>query len=429
VLVRGRLAVTVAAVAAGVAGVAGVAGGVAAGCSPGRSTHATIMVDAPVSLADQPLHIRVTGLVPHDEVTVGSQADDYRKRKWHAQARFAADGHGVIDLDRARATTGSYSGVDGMGLFWSMSPPDGNPDQQRYVPPSPDQQPTSGVQIAVTGHGRTLATRTLTRQWLAAGVTTRAVTLAADKVAGRLFLPPAGAVRHPPVLVFGGSEGGMSQTFTAALLASHGHPTLTVAYFHEPGLPATLRDIPLEYFATAARVLAGQPGVDPAHLIVMGYSRGTEAALLLAQDFPTLVHGAVLYAPSAVVHFGFPDISSNAWTLAGAPVPQIMIPVDHVSGPVLAVAGADDALWPSATAASLIMRNLDDVHDRYPHQALVYPHAGHGVGTFPYAAQGTSLVHPVTGTLTRLGGTRSGSATAQAQGWPKVLALLASLQP
>jgi dienelactone hydrolase len=309
-----------------------------------------------------------------------------------------------------------------------MNPPDGNPDQQRYSPPFPDLQPTFDVTITVTSNGRTLATRTLTRQWLATGVTTRAVTLAADKVAGRLFLPPAGPARHPAVLVFGGSEGGMSQTFTAALLAAHGYPSLTIAYFHEPGLPATLRDIPLEYFAAAARLLAGQPGVDPAHLIVMGYSRGTEAALLLAQDFPTLVHGAVLYAPTAVIHFGYPDTSSNAWTLAGAPVSQTTIPVDHVSGPVLAIAGVDDALWQSATAAPLIMRVLDDAHDRYPHQALTYPHAGHNVGTFPYAAEGTHLVQPVTGALVWLGGTRPGDAAAHAQSWPKVLALLASQQ-
>ncbi len=420
---RGRLAIAAVAIAVGMAG------GAVAACSPDASTHATIVVDAPVSLADQPLHMRVTGLVPHDRVTVGAQATDYNGKQWHAQAMFTADRHGVVDLDRARPTSGAYSGVDGMGLFWSMNPPDGDPDQQAYSPRFPDLQPTSGVAIAVTGHGRKLAARTLTRQWLAAGVTTKPVTLAADKVAGQLFLPPAGTARHPAVLVFGGSEGGISQTFTAALLASHGYPTLTIAYFREAGLPETLRDIPLEYFASAARLLANQPGVDPTHLIVMGYSRGTEAALLLAQDFPDLIHGAVLYSPTAVIHGGYPDTSSNAWTLAGAPVPQTMIPVDHISGPVLAIAGADDAVWQSATAAPLIVRNLDDAHDRYPHQALVYPHAGHNVGTFPYLAQGTHTVHPLTGTLISLGGTRPGSAAAQAQGWPTVLALLASLQP
>jgi hypothetical protein len=32
----------------------------------------------------------------------------------------------------------------------------------------------------------------------------------------------------------------------AALLASHGYPALTLGHFAAPGLPATLRDIPLE---------------------------------------------------------------------------------------------------------------------------------------------------------------------------------------
>jgi len=50
------------------------------------------------------------------------------------------------------------------------------------------------------------------------------------------------------------------------------------------------------------------------------------------------------------------------------------------------------------------------------------PDAGHNVGTFPYAAAGTSQVHPVTGTPILLGGTRPGAAAAQAQSWPEVLA-------
>jgi dienelactone hydrolase len=93
--------------------------------------------------------------------------------------------------------------------------------------------------------------------------------------------------------------GGLS---TASLLASHGYPTLAVAYFHAAGLPDSLKKIPLEYSATAARLLAKQPGVDPEDLIALGASRGTEATLLLAQNFPKLVHGAVLHAPGAKVN-------------------------------------------------------------------------------------------------------------------------------
>jgi dienelactone hydrolase len=162
---------------------------------------------------------------------------------------------------------------------------------------------------------------------------------------------------------FGGSEGGVSMRWTAALLASHGYPTLALGHFAMPGLPATLRDVPLEYFATAARLLAAQPEVDPAHIIAMGYSRGSEPAQLLAEDYPRLIHGVVVYSPSSVVNQGF---GGDAWTKDGKPIPQGSIPPDHLSGPLLAIAGADDALWPSPTYVNGIIGDLraDTVVDR-----------------------------------------------------------------
>jgi hypothetical protein len=49
------------------------------------------------------------------------------------------------------------------------------------------------------------------------------------------------------VLEFGGSEGRLSGSgrLIGAALASAGYPTLDIAYFGEPGLPATLTDVPL----------------------------------------------------------------------------------------------------------------------------------------------------------------------------------------
>ncbi|WP_329285479.1 acyl-CoA thioester hydrolase/BAAT C-terminal domain-containing protein [Streptomyces sp. NBC_01455] len=72
-----------------------------------------------------------------------------------------------------------------------------------------------------------------------------------------------------------------------------------------------------------------------------------------------------------------------------------------------------------------IVEELDACGNRYPHHALIYPHAGHGVGTFPYLAAGTR--YPLTGREIDLGGTRAGNAAAQEAGWHRVLALLASL--
>ena len=93
----------------------------------------------------------------------------------------------------------------------------------------------------------------------------------------------------------------------AALLAARGYPSLALAYFKAPGLPQTLRDIPLEYFTSALEVLRAQPGVDPDHVLVAGDSRGGEAALLLGAHFPQLVNGVIAGVPSSVVHPGGAD--------------------------------------------------------------------------------------------------------------------------
>ncbi|MCX5214560.1 acyl-CoA thioesterase/BAAT N-terminal domain-containing protein [Kitasatospora sp. NBC_00240] len=370
------------------------------------------------------MHLRVTGLAADDEVTVASAATDYAGKEWQGHALFRADADGAVALDSAVPLSGTYRGADGMGLFWSMDPPTGNPDQSAFVPIYPELKHSYDVRITVTAHGRRLATRTLSRQFVADGVSTRTLTLAMDQVIGELFLPPAGAPGHPAVLVFGGSEGGNSQKYTAALLASHGYPALALGYFALPGLPATLHDIPLEYFATAARLLAAQPGTDPAHVVAMGYSRGSEAALLLGENYPALIHGAVVYSPSAQVNPGLPG-GGNAWTKDSRPIAQETIPLGQVSGPVLALAGADDLLWPSPMWTRQINQELAAANDSRPHEELIYPNAGHGVGTFPYLPAGTRTVNPTSGRLDDLGGTRAGNAAAQSAGWPKVLALLA----
>ncbi len=254
-------------------------------------------------------------------------------------------------------------------------------------------------------------------------MTHRVLTPEVDGVAGELFSPPAGAVRRPGVLLLGGSEGGVGRRHDAALLASHGYPSLALGYFGMPGLPAVLRDIPLEYFVTAAQLLRAQPGADPDRVVVNGYSRGAEAALLLAGKYPGLVRGAVLYAPNDTVVPGFPE-GGAAWTIGGEPVPRTAIAVDRVAGPVLAVAGGEDRVWRSAVQAQRIMQRLDDAKVTVPHQALIYPDAGHGVGSFPYLPAGVAQADPAGGVVRSRGGTRAADAAARSDGWPKVLAFL-----
>ncbi|MFI5693273.1 acyl-CoA thioesterase/BAAT N-terminal domain-containing protein [Kribbella sp. NPDC051586] len=397
-----------------------------AGCSSGGSDHAVVSVDQSVTSADQQVHLKVTGLRPNKPVSVAADAVDRAGKTWHGEATFTADDHGTVSLDTAKPTGGSYSDVDGMGLFWSMDPADGDPDAQSYGPPLENGRPVEKLEISASRDGNRLASTTVVRQWIASGVKATPLTMARDKLTGAYVAPKADGSKHPAVLYFGGSEGGIPPMSIPYLLASHGYPVLAVAYFHAPGVPADLRNIPVEYFATAARWLDQQPGVDSAHVVVMSASFGTEAALLVADHFPSLVQGAVLFAPGASGMPSFPHPGAAAWTYQGRPVGLDPIPVDGIDGPVLAVAGSADAAWASQQAAELIMLELDDAHSKYPHEAVIVPGAGHGVGGAPYLPRGTKINHPIVGPY-NFGGTRGADESALRQGWTKTLALLQSL--
>lgn len=410
-------------------------GGLTVAPSPSTPNPADerLAIDAPVASAYQPVHIRITGLPPGDQITITSSAHDYQGMRWQARAVFTADSSGTVDLAKQAPTSGSYTGVDAMGLVWSMNPasgPDGS-GSFYFVTRYPEIQPDFPIDLSARDASGRVTRATLTRVLMAPGVTHRTLTLAADGVFGDLYLPaPApGTAPRPAVLLFGGSEGGESQRDTAAVLASQGYPALAIAYFAEPGLPATLTDIPIEYFAAAARALARQPGVDPAHVLALGASRGSEAALLLAQNFPDLVHGAIVYCPSDVAYGSFPGGKAAAWTLHGLEIPaRSRIPLDQVSGPVLAIAGGYDAVWDSSMSATLIDTELTTDGNRYPHRPLIYPFAGHGIDAGVYVPASTSFTYPDTGSVFDLGGTREADAAGQQAAWQHVLALLASLR-
>jgi dienelactone hydrolase len=396
-------------------------GGLTACSGSAPAKPAMIQVSQPSALADQAIDIRVTGLSAGEQVTVSAQATDVKKGTWRASAVYTASQGGTVDLDQVAPTAGSYEGKDGMGLFWSMTPVAPASQDQYFTPPPPQQQPGYPVTLTVTSSsGAKLASRTVTREWMAKGETARTLTLAADKVAGELYLPPPGTPRHAGVVVFGGAEGGMDQVYGAALLAAHGYPAVTVAYFNWPGLPPALDDIPLEYFATAGKILASQPQVDPAHILAMGYSRGSEAALLLADDIPALFHGAVVYSPSSEVNVAGDNQARAAWSFGPRVIDPGPIDLSHISGPVLAVAGKQDSVWGSASSANAIVLQLSVDHSRYKDQALIYQDAGHGVGMQPYQPAGGTAME-------NLGGTRAGNVAAQRDGWPKMLAMLAGL--
>lgn len=357
-----------------------------AGCGSGAPTPpaAQIHVDPSAGLLDAPLRITVSGLESKHAVTLKATTPGAAHRVYQDSATFTSDGAGKLDLATAAPTSGSYQGANSQGLIWSMR----CADCQGLL------HPLSGIPITVTviEDGVIVGSAQLTRSLSVPGVTRREQRMSATGFYGDYFSPAAAGTPRPAVLIFGGSEGGLDQDLEASLLASHGYPTLSLAYFKEPGLPLVLQNIPLEYFVTALTWLSQQPGVDASRLVVHGVSRGSEAALLLGVNFPQLVHGVIALVPSDVALCSSPGCRGAAWTLRGVPLPYTMevntplptdqpaavFAVERINGPILMDCGGQDQVWNSCEYADAMQARLASFP--HSHTLLTYPNGTHYVG-------------------------------------------------
>jgi dienelactone hydrolase len=347
----------------------------------------------------------VTGLRPKQRVRLSATTRDAAGKGWRSRLVFKATLNGIVDTR------------SNMRLFWSMQPTRATGSIPLVPPLGPAE-----VRIRAYVDKRLIASGGLVRRAEARDVSAQNTSLAIEGFVGTYFRRPPGPP-VPAVLQLGGSFGGHGD-LPAALLASHGYPTLSLGYFKEPGLPKTLKDIPLEYFAKALRWLAVQPGVDSSRVVVAGVSRGGEAALLLGATYPELVHGVMACTPSASVLPAYPG-PGNAWTYGGDPVPQGPISIERIAGPVLATGGGKDAVWPSAGEVREIIQRARRYgrHDIVGH---IYPKAGHSVGcAIPYLPL-ASVRFGRTAWLP-FGGTQASNAQARAASWPLLLRFLATL--
>lgn len=401
--------------------------------------------------ADSAFRISVEGLRVGQEVVLRAAMDDSAGRRWTSSARFHADAAGRVDPARDAPLAGSYAGVRAMGLVSSMEPPGELAGRLRFIFPRLDSLP---LDLVMEIAGATVDSARVVRWLRAPDVVVRAL---GGGSAGRIFYP-RGRDRRPGVLVLGGSEGGFGGDDVAALLASRGYVALSLAYFGADGLPAALERIPLEHFVAAIDSLRGDPRVRGDRIAVFGTSKGAEAALLLAAH-DARVRAVVAYAPSAVAWSCIcADPRAPSWTLGGRPVPFVpggadpayrpapgspirpvvnyryrmrapaivqaaSIPVERIAGPVLLVAGQEDALWPSAWSAEAIAARLRERGFRHRVVRLIYPGAGHLIGKAYLPAGSTRIA----GGRLETGGSPQANAAAQADAWPRVLAFLASV--
>jgi dienelactone hydrolase len=312
----------------------------------------------------------------------------------------------VVNLATTAPVSGTYHVADAGGLLWSLQP--SSPSEhgsQFYV----GRDFTVDVQVseggAVVAHG------TMIRSTIAAGETSEEFTMKSAGFVGTLLMPAHVPASRALIVALGGSAGG-EPLLPASALAAQGIPTLAVAYFGEPGLPSCLCDIPLEYFDHVLKWVKDRPETRGRPVVLLGSSRGAEAALLVADTYPHDLDALALGSPTDTVHDHFGG-SGSAWTVGGEMIPTgEVIPVDAITVPVMIGAGGRDAVWDSASSAASIMSRLPPVSNgsALGHVNLTYPAAGHMFVAPPF------IPYVVAGE----GGTEFGNQLALQAFWPRL---------
>lgn len=411
------------------------------------------------SLLDERLSIELTELEPSEEITVWAQINDDNNQTWLSYGRFVTNEDGTVNLAEEAPLSGTYEGVDSMGLLWSM--------RVKNVPRVPFLEDESFiVRFAIQRESTVIDTTEITRRFIATDVTHHRVE--EEGVVGVFFEPP-GTEQHPGVVALHGSEGDIPWN-VGAMLASRGYATLALQYFSPTGegnLPTDLVGVPLEYCDRAIDWLLDQPAVRDGQVGVVGESKGGELALVLGSHSSEV--GAVVgYVPSGVVWQGMEGngmvAEGSSWTVNGNDLEFVplrfggslrelidygvsmirgrpmsiewmyreslqgvkldrreaaTIPVEQIDGPVLLLSGEKDELWPSSLLSDIVIHRLNKHDHPYSYNHIPYEDAGHFI-TVPY--QPTS--HFDAWESLKLGGTPSGNARAAADSWPLVLETL-----
>lgn len=416
----------------------------------------------PVSgLMDAPFNVELSGARPGARVEIRSMRRGEDGSVWTGVGTFVASNRGSVDAATTPSVSGTYIGLSPHGLLCSPLPfPPDRLDAYLASFASNPRQPTSfndkladnTIEVIATVDGEPAGSTAIQRSYLIG--TAGEDVIEADGWKGVYFPPAAGTGTKSPVLLLAGSGGGIFR-FTAARLASHGHPTLAMALFRYPGLPDSLVRYPIENVRDAASWLARRAGTTK--VAIVGVSRGSEAAALAAANFPSAFSGVVLSVPSHLSDAGAlgPQAKpgDSAWTIGGTPTPvtdlgflpsdprvseqaktrpgynassmvvdkwgssdfeaRYGIPFEKISAPILVQAAGADAVWPSWISAERIRRRLA-VHGHADQiDVRVYPDAGHNmVAIGDGSALSASTYNPLLKGFMALGGTPSGTCEA-----------------
>ncbi|XP_019647404.1 PREDICTED: acyl-coenzyme A thioesterase 1-like isoform X1 [Branchiostoma belcheri] len=412
------------------------------------SVQAARMLVSPArALVDERVDITVESLSPRQPVTLQARLVEGTAH-FQSYAHYRADSAGRVVLGKQPALGGTYTGIDQMGLFWSLQPSPGQKPGLRLrkkdvsTPFLVDLSLHDG-HVDVTGEEENLpdclAATTVERWYLGEGV--ERIPVREGRVRGTLFLPP-GEGPFAGVIDLFGSTGGLAE-YRAALLASRGFAVLALAFFAYDDLPKEMYDIDLDYFEEAVDWLLSLPDVQSHGVGILSTSKGGEIALSMASHMGSKVAAAVAigsytaitgaplpykdkvfpcaqWIPENVVFTkeGHVDVRGVVDTTR-EPGIQACVQVEKAECPIMFVAGEDDLSSKAVFFANQAIARMK-AHGKTNYTLLRYPGTGHLIEP-PYTPHCGLYYHGVFRWCMVAGGKPKSHAAAQEDSWHQIL--------
>ncbi|KAK2864349.1 hypothetical protein Q7C36_003503 [Tachysurus vachellii] len=389
---------------------------------------------------DEAVQIKVSGLSPGKQVDLQATHQDDKGVVFKATATYTADERGEVDLNHHASSGGSYTGVEPMGLFWSLLPEAPHKKLLKRDASSPVL-----IHIKALSDGKVLTEETNTRSFMLDGM--QRVPVKHGRLRGTLFIPP-GEGPFPGIIDLY-TLGGTVCEPRAALLANKGFVVFALAFYGYQDMPKTVDKIDLEYFEEGVRFLQTQPKVKKSGIGIISISKSGDLALSMASFLPNISATVCINTCSANVLFPLlykdmiiPAFSGNHKSakvtssgildirdILNDPMKEektraTVIPIERASCSFLFIVSGDDRNWNSGFFAEQVCKRLK-AHGKANYDLVTYPTAGHFMEV-PYMPHHPSGLHAAVGQVVAFGGEPKAHAAAQVDAWKRIQNFLKS---
>lgn len=392
------------------------------------------------ALVDEKVNIRVDGLPKNGPITIKASLQEGSLR-FSSYGCYTATDEGSVVVGEQKSQLGTYTGIEPMGLFWSMKPEPSCRQNVRLL--KKDITKPIAVDLSVLeGHlswedlfdppPQPLATVNVLRWYKHKSV--RRERVVEGNIRGAIFTPP-GPGPFPGVIDLFGSGGGLFD-HRAALLASRGFCVFALPFFAYEDLPKSLPDVSLDYLIESTKWFAGLPKVKKDGIGIIGLSKGGMYALELCRQVSqikavVLVNGVSFYS-DVPLNYSKGDIMNSEFkfdkiitTPEGIDIKECYKPTDdefikawESEASVLCINGEDDGSLDYKTNERFLELVPEDKKHRF--QMIKYPRAGHLIEP-PYTPHCRYSFHKVFQFDFLWGGETKGHSVAQEDSWRRIL--------